>query len=141
MRQDDYRLRSSGRPFAANGCAIMSCFFWANQITGQVLSPEYVIDKVDEWLIKRWVTSELYVLNWGRILTDLGVKCQYLGHKPAGIPCLPNEFEILKVTFGNYGHFLPGDGNGHFVFDPLGRNPRQSKYNLHSKRVFKLENA
>ena len=139
MLQTDYRLKKSGRPFAQNGCAIMSCLFWGEQIGGIVLSPEWVIDKVEEWLIKRWITSELYVLQWGKIMNDLNVKCNYMGHMHADVPCLSNEIEILNVTFGKYSHFLPGDGRGHFVYDSMGRNNNQRKYVVKSKRIFELE--
>lgn len=145
IRQDDRRflLYPRGRRIHDYGCGIMCCFFLGNKLNKDLtLSIEEIVDKIEEFIKKKWLEEDMTVLQWEKIVEDLtGLKTSYLGHSGADVVCNKNQREILqwfnKRT--NFKHFTCGDGKGHCTYDPLGESVSVREGYVLSKRIFSFK--
>lgn len=103
---------------------------------------EAVADYTKQLLRYKYIDEELGVYgteNTKRVLKYLGVPVKAVRVEDRHYHCRPGEYEILKLTKTGYMHFVPGDGEGNYTWDPLGVRPAQREYDLESKRIIVME--
>ena len=145
IRQDDRRFLAypRGRNIHDFGCGIMCCFFLGNKLNKNlILDIEFIIEKIDEYVDKKWLLEDMTIIEWERIISDLTtLSVKYLGHIGADVKCAKNQREILqwfnKRT--NFKHFTCGDGEGHCTYDPLGESVSVREGSVLSKRIFSFK--
>ena len=143
IRQDSKRLNIySTLPFKEYGCKLFSCFFWAEQLINKTFEVEDIVDFTEQLIHYGYIDDELAVLgtaNTKKVLKYLGVPVKEVRVEDKTYPCRYGEYEILKLIKPGYMHFVPGNGDGHYVWDPLGVRPSQDDYDIESKRILLME--
>ena len=136
IRQDDRFLKLVDSRIERWGCAALSVFFWVEQLKNLFVGRTEAVVMIEQGIQAGALDDELTV-SWAEFFGIFGVKVSVRFEKPDYI-CKKNEFEILELEKPGHTHFVPGDGQGNWVWDPLGRyRPGVENYRLKSKRVFK----
>lgn len=132
--QNDKRLN----PISEWGCYFISMVNLAQIITGKNFTDKDVIVSWFKNYQENDIDIESTILDTEGVLLDFGVKCKFIGKKPADYVCSSDEYEILDYFNPKtaYTHFVLGNGKGECLVDPFpgSRTVREGK--VRSKRIF-----
>ena len=141
MTRQDSPMINSDQRIEKWGCAIMSVLFWIEQLDRKACFPPVIIPQMirDMERFGCFLDNELTVI-WDKCFKYFGWTVSVKKESPV-YACKDGEFEILELSKPGHTHFLPGDGQGHYTWDPLGMRPQQKDYKIKSKRVFRCLNV
>lgn len=123
--------------FKDTGCAVCCAFHHAEQVKGRFYSPDKVEKLCISMLSDGIIDKDFTVMSWDEIFLYLGIPVR-TRFEHSGYICKGSEIEILKLQKPGFTHFVPGDGNGNYSWDSLGRRPAQSEYYVADKRIMRL---
>lgn len=112
------------------GCAIMDIFFAGWFYAGIEVSRPTIVEKVGTWKIRGWINSQNEIQNWGKILRNLGLHVEYLGHQPRNYSNPAGAFFTFAKMFNpqtGYHHFVVNEGDD-ILYDSLGERKVRKQY-------------
>lgn len=138
----EFRLIPGSKAFSTEGCAICCIFSIAEQESPFYLSIDSIKQKIKDMYYNGFIDNEFTVLGqpgWIGCFDLLGVRAKEVKYitNPRYI-AKSNEREILVLKKPGYQHFVHGDGEGHYVWDSLGKRPQQKSYRVVEKRIIVL---
>ena len=140
--QDDPIINNYYPLMKPNGCAILLPFWTASRFGKRLVSREFIVTKIHEWMDNGWISEELYINHWKSIHEDLGINVLYHGHvdPERGIGMNQFAYGYWYVAWGSYYHFTAvhnGNAN-HVTYDPLGASSVGDIGLLQTLRLFTL---
>lgn len=119
---------------------MMSILFLCNKYKNVELSAEDINDLYDVFIIDKYIDKNCFIYDPQAIFHFMGLEAYFYDkHDPPEYVCKRDEVEILRFQYGNWKHFVVGDGVGHVAYDPYGTSKAVRLGELKDKRIFKIQ--